>query len=290
MDALYLIEQETKRRGYSPRTTETYCGCVRKFMKWVKKEPRKVTRRDIQDFIDRLVDRNRSGSTINVYVNALKFLMEEILGKRILLRIRYSKVPRRLPAVLTRAEVLRLIGSVENPVHKLIVELMYSAGLRVSEVVYLRAKDIVFDNNIGWVRKGKGRKDRLFIIAQRIKERLKEHIEKNCSSPDSWLFSGKKGRPLSIRVPQEIVKSAAKKAGLCKEIHCHTLRHSFATHLIEQGHSLLAIQQLLGHSDAGTTMVYIHIASPNMLDVKSPYDTIQTDSGQSPKNRHIYKP
>lgn len=276
MDVLYLIERETKRRGYSPRTTETYCGCVRKFIRWVKKEPRRVTRRDIQYFIDKLVDRKKSGSTINVYVNALKFLMEEILGKRILLRIRYSKVPKRLPSVLTKNEVLRLIEAVDNPIHRLIVELMYSAGLRLSEVVHLRAKDIVFDNNLGWVRQGKGRKDRLFIIAQKIKERLRKHIKENCSSPDSWVFAGRKGRPLSIRVPQEIVKRAAKKAGLSREtgrkIHCHTLRHSFATHLIEQGHSLLSVQQLLGHSDIDTTMVYVHIASPNMMQVVSPYD------------------
>lgn len=276
MDVLYLIERETRRRGYSPRTTETYICCVRKFMKWAKKEPRRITRQDIQEYIDRLVDRNRSGSTINVYVNAIKFLMQDILGKRVFLRVKFSKVPKRLPAVLSKDEVRRLIDAIENPTHKLMIELMYSAGLRVSELVHLRAKDIFFDNNLGWVRKGKGGKDRLFIIAQRIKEKLKGHIEKNCPSPDSWVFPGRKGRSLSIRVPQETVKEAARKTGISrvKEIHCHTLRHSFATHLIENGNSVMAVQQLLGHSDPDTTMVYVHIASPNMIQVKSPYDGI----------------
>lgn len=274
MDVLYLIEGETKRRGYSPRTTETYCGCVHKFMRWAKKEPRRITRQDIQQYIDRLVDKNRSGSTINVYVNALKFLMQEILGKRILLRIKYSRVPKRLPAVLSKDEVRRLIEAIENPEHRLMIELMYSAGLRLSELVHLKAKDIALDNCAGWVRKGKGGKDRLFIIAQRIKEKLKRHVEKNCPSPDSWVFAGRKGRHISIRVPQEIVKKAAKKSGISriKEVHCHTLRHSFATHIIENGYGLIALQNLLGHSDAETTMVYIHTAKPRIVDVKSPYD------------------
>ncbi|PIN85936.1 hypothetical protein COV19_07645 [Candidatus Woesearchaeota archaeon CG10_big_fil_rev_8_21_14_0_10_44_13] len=273
MDVLYLIEQETKRRGYSPRTAETYCGCVRKFMRWVRKEPRKVTRRDIQGYIDRLVSRNAAGSTVNVYVNALRFLMEEILGKRILLRIRYSKVPKRLPAVLSKDEVKRLIAAVENPRHRLMIELMYSAGLRLNELTHLRAKDILIDDKVGWVRRGKGGKDRMFIIADKIKERLKEHISAGRLCGDSWVFPGRKGRPLSIRVPQEIVKSAAKRAGLGREVHCHTLRHSFATHLIEDGNNIMSVQHLLGHSDIDTTMVYIHVARPRMIDAKSPYDS-----------------
>jgi len=272
MDVLYLIKQETRRRGYSPRTAEVYCSCVGRFMAWVKKDARKVTRKDIQDYADRLIINGASGSTINVYVNALKFLMEEILCKRILLRIKYSKVPKRLPVVLSKAEVKRLIEAIENPKHRLMTELMYSAGLRVSEVANLKAEDIELERNFGWVRKGKGSKDRLFLIAGRIKEKLNLHIKQFCCSPDSWLFTGRKGRNIDIRSLQEIVKNAARKAGIGKNVHCHTLRHSFATHLIEDGYDVMSVQHLLGHADTQTTMAYVHIASPKIINVKSPYD------------------
>lgn len=272
MDVLYLIEQETKRRGYSPRTTETYCGCVRKFMRWAKKEPRKVTRKDIQGYVDVLVSKNSSGSTVNVYVNALKFLMEEILGKRILLRVRYSRIPKRLPTVLSKDEVNKLIAAIDNPKHKLMIELMYSAGLRVSELSHLKVKDLELGRGLGWVRRGKGGKDRMFIIARKIDGRLRDFV-RDCPQ-DSFVFSGRKGRPISIRVTQEAVKQAARKAGLRKDVHCHTLRHSFATHLIENGCNILSLQHLMGHSDPDTTRVYIHTAKPRLMDVRSPYDDL----------------
>lgn len=273
MDVLHLIGQETRRRGYSPRTAKAYCYCVCGFMGWLKKEPRKATRGDIQGYIDYLLSKDVSGSTINLHLNAVKFLMQEILRKRILLRIRFSKIPKKLPVVLSKEEVKRLIDIIENPTHRLLVELMYSAGLRVSEAIALRAKDITLENNLGWVRHGKGGKDRFFLIADRIKEPLKSHMNTYCASENDWLFPGRKGRHIHIRSPQEIVKYAARKAGINKDAHCHTLRHSFATHLIEDGHSIMAVQQLLGHSDPNTTIVYIHIASPKMLGVKSPYDS-----------------
>ena len=277
MDVLYLIERECKRRGYSPRTIQTYCSCVRRFFKWRWKEPRCITRKDIQDFIDVLVDSGASGSTMNVYVNALKFLMQEILCKRVLLRVKHSKVPKRLPVVLSKDEVKLLIEAIGNPTHRLMVELMYSAGLRVSELVRLKKEDIEISRGLGWVRQGKGSKDRMFVIAGRIQENLSKHIEENChgdGAHDSWVFSGRKGRHIHIRSPQEIVKKAAKKAGIAKDVHCHTLRHSFATHLIEDGYSIMAVQNALGHSDPNTTMVYVHVAKPRMIDITSPYDRL----------------
>lgn len=272
MDVLYLIEQETKRRGYSPRTTQTYCCCVARFMKWARKEPRKVTRNDIQEYVDVLISKTASGSTINVYVNALKFLMEEILGKRIFLRIRCSKVPKRLPVVLSKEEIKRLIDAIENPMNKLMIEVMYSAGLRVSEVSKLKAEDIDFERDLGWVRRGKGGKDRMFIIAQKIKERLKSHIDANCRTQEDYIFPGRKGRHSHARTFQEIIRKAVKKADIKKDTHCHTLRHSFATHLIENGNDLITVQHLLGHSDIDTTMVYVHVAKPRIVNVRSPYD------------------
>lgn len=274
IDVLYLIAKECKRRGYSDKTSQAYCYYTRIFMEWVKKEPRKVTRKDIQNFIDLLIEKNKSGSTINLYVNALKFLMEEILCKRILLRIKYSKTPKKLPIVLSKDEVLKLINSIENPFHKLMIELLYSAGLRVSELTHLKVQDLELERNFGWVRSGKGNKDRLFIIARCLNQKLREHISNKCKERDSWLFQGRKGRCIHQRSIQEIVKTASKKAGLSKNIHPHTLRHSFATHLIENNYDVMAVQNLLGHSSPETTMVYVHVASPRMIGVESPYDKL----------------
>jgi site-specific recombinase XerD len=167
--------------------------------------------------------------------------------------------------------VVRLFDAIDNPTHRLVLELMYSAGLRVGELVELRRRDIDFENSIGWVRRGKGGKDRPFIIAKCISGRLRVHI--SAISPDSYVFAGRNGH-LTIRSVQEIVRHATKKAGIMKKVHPHSLRHSFATHLIENGYDVVAVQPLLGHSSAETTQVYVHMATPVKIGVRSPYDEL----------------
>ena len=272
MDVLYLMKKEMIRRGLSHKTILTYTHCVKQFMKHCHKDFKKVTKKDIQQYMDQLIDKGACGNTLNVHINALRFMMQEVLCKRIMLRIKYSKTPKTLPVFLTKKEVIRLFESISNPVHKLIVELIYSAGLRLSEVVSLEKKDLEFEKNMGWVRRGKGGKDRPFIIARCISDRLKEYI----SSHDSkYVFPGRKGRHLHTRSVQEIVSQARKKAGIEKNVHPHSLRHSFATHLIEDGHNVATVQPLLGHNRAETTLIYVHMASPAILKVKSPYDILR---------------
>jgi len=232
----------------------------------------RITNKDITDYLDMLVGRNASGSTLNVHMNALKFVMQEVLHKRVMLRMKFSRVPRQMPVFLTKEEVIRLFNAVENEKHRLVLELLYSAGLRVSEVVKLKPEDFDFARNIGWIRRGKGNKDRPFIIARCLHEKLKQHAD---SAGSGWLFEGRRGRHLHVRSVQELVKMAAKSAGIKKNVHPHSLRHSFATHLIENGYDVAAVQPLMGHSSAETTLVYVHMASPTMLSVKSPYDDLQ---------------
>jgi site-specific recombinase XerD len=272
MDFINLVVKEALRRGYSLKTIRTYVQCLKQFFRVCLKDPKSVTKNDITSYTDRLVERGATGNTINVHLNAIKFLMEDILGRKVLLNIRYSKTPKRLPTVLTKEEVQKLIRAAENPKHSLILKLMYSSGLRLSELVHLKKEDLELEKNIGWVRKGKGGKDRLFIIAEKLKKELEQHIMINCPSQDSWVFIGCKERYLSQKSVQEIVKKAAKKAGISKNVHPHTLRHSFATHLIEDGYDIASVQFLLGHNSIQTTMVYVHTGSPKMISVKSPYD------------------
>lgn len=199
-------------------------------------------------------------------------MTEQLLFKNWRLNIRYSKVPKALPTVLSKDEVADLIDSIENAKHKLMVSLMYSAGLRLSELVHLRIKDFELGNNYGWVRHGKGDKDRLFILSGKLKESILQLIQ---NKPyDSYLFNGNKGNHISKESVYMIVKKAAKKAGIIKNVHPHTLRHSFATHLIENNYDVCSLQSLLGHNSPQTTMAYVHIASPKMIDVKSPFDTL----------------
>ena|SRR3989338_2247969 len=274
MDAIYLMKREMLRRKYSLRTIKSYSYCLNKFLLYFKdKNPRKLTKRDVKDFIDyNLIDKNRAGSTVNLYFNAIKFLMENILNKRLMYNVKYSKVPKTLPVVLTKEEVKRLINSIENSNHKLMIKLMYSAGLRVSELVSLKVKDLEFSKNYGWVRQGKGRKDRLFIIAKSLNEELQKFtLNKNL---EDFVFIGNNRNHISQRTIQEIIRKASKEAKIKKNVHPHTLRHSFATHLIENGYDVASVQSLLGHNSAETTMIYLHTANPKMINVESPLDNL----------------
>ena len=273
MDELYLLKKEALRRGLSHRTVVTYCQCVKQFMRKCRKELLKVGKKDVTGYIDSLVERGACGNTLNVHINALRFLFQEVLGRRIMFRIRYSKTPKSLPVFLTKDEVVQLFDAVTNSRHRLILELVYSAGLRVSEVVRLKKQDLEFERGIGWVRNGKGSKDRPFIIARLLVPKLREYVKNHCKYHD-YLFVGWKNTHLTVRSVQEIVKHAAAKAGIEKRVHPHTLRHSFATHLVENGYEVCAVQPLLGHNSAETTMVYVHMVSPQMINVQSPYDAL----------------
>ncbi len=271
MDIIYLMKKAMFRRNYSHKTIVSYVQCVKQFLQFCKKDFKYVKKKDIQDYLDHLVDKKLSGNTLNVHIHALKYVFEEILRKRVTWRIRYAKTPKKLPVFLTKEEIIRLFDAVKNPKYKLLLELIYSAGLRVGEAVKLKKEDLEIDRNIGWVREGKGRKDRPFIIAEIIKLKLKNHIE---NSNSDYVFPGNKLCHVSIRTVQEIIKKAAKDAKISKNIHPHTLRHSFATHLIENGYDIAAIQPLLGHTRADTTLVYVHLASPKMFKIRSPYDDL----------------
>ncbi len=274
MDVPELIKKEGLRRGLSPRTIKTYCYCVGRFLNHYKKDVNKITKKDVKDYMDNLIERKNAGNTLNVNLNSIKFFLENILGKRLLYNIKYSKVPKTLPTVLTKEEVIKLFENIKNKKHKLLAELMYSAGLRVNELVNLRVMDFEFEKNYGWVRKGKGNKDRLFIIAEKLNKRLQGFIRENGLNYESYLFKGNKRNHISKETVNSIIKISGKRAGIKKRVHCHTLRHSFATHLIEDGYSVSDVQSLLGHKSLETTMVYVHMASPKMINIKSPLDSL----------------
>jgi site-specific recombinase XerD len=181
------------------------------------------------------------------------------------------KKPKRLPVVLSQDEVARLLSSVLNPKHKLILSLMYSAGLRVGEAVKLKTEDIDLDNKIIWVRQGKGKKDRQSIISGKLFAILMQLVEEK--GVGQYLFSGQKPEThLSTRSAEKIFQRAMENANIKKRAVCHSLRHSFATHLLENGTDIRYIQALLGHNSLATTQIYTKVSQKFLNQIKSPFD------------------
>ncbi|MDI6798492.1 MAG: tyrosine-type recombinase/integrase [Candidatus Aenigmarchaeota archaeon] len=270
MEQLKRLETELKLRGFSNRTIESYLFWNKKFLEHVKKKPDQVAEEDIKNYIAEKMSQNISPKSVVLIKAALKFLYDEILKKNIV-NLKSPRVSRKLPIVLTREETKRLIDAIENKKHQLIVKLLYSSGLRLSELTNLRVGDLELNENIGWVRLGKGRKDRMFIISKKLTGELKGFIKGK--KENDYLFAGRKGK-MSERNVQKIVSAAASKAGIEKPVHVHTLRHSFATHLLESGESIRKIQMLLGHSQLSTTQLYLDVSTEELKKVKSPLDEL----------------
>ncbi|MEM5844386.1 MAG: tyrosine-type recombinase/integrase [Candidatus Aenigmatarchaeota archaeon] len=270
MEELKKLETELKIRGFSEKTIKAYLFWNKKFLENVKKRPEEIEQDDVKNFIAQKISENVSPKSIILIRAALKFFYDEVLGKNIV-NFKSPKVSKSLPVVLTKEEVKNLIDSIKNKKHQLIVKLLYSSGLRLSELVNLKVGDIELNESVGWVRGGKGKKDRLFIISKKLCDELKELIEGR--DEEEFLFPGRKGR-MSERNVQKIIKIAAKKAGIDKPVHPHTLRHSFATHLLEAGENIRKIQELLGHSNLSTTQIYTHVSTEELKKVKNPLDEL----------------
>jgi integrase/recombinase XerD len=265
------MKKEMLRRRYSIKTISTYVFCFKEFLNWSKKEPRKITKSDVKEFLYLKSEKNASESTLNLYLQSIKYPLQFILNKNhFFVKLPYSRVGKKIPVILTKQEVKRLFDAINNDRHRLMIKFMYSAGLRVSELVNLRIENIDFDNFCGRIYKGKGNKDRLFILANTIVSDLKLFIG---NRKEGIIFLGRNGR-YSVRTIQEIVKKAGNIAKINKDVHPHTLRHSFATHLIEAGNSLNSVQSLLGHNSPDTTMVYVHASNPTIINIKSPLDNL----------------
>jgi integrase/recombinase XerD len=274
MHAAELIRKEGFRRGLRNETIKTYITTVNKFLRIHRMDAREITRHDILKHLENLRKWNRAPSTINVHLNALKFFYEQVLRKKLTVNINFDKVRKRLPDFLTKTETIRLFENINNDKHKLVVKLLYATGMRVGELVKLKVRDFQFNQNYGWVRDGKGGKDRLFVVSKKLKAELMKRISENALGRDDWIFKGQGNSHYSSESVRVIIKKAARKSGIAKNVYPHTLRHSFATHLIENGYAITEVQPLLGHYSINTTMIYLHMASPQLLKVRSPYDTL----------------
>ncbi len=262
------LETELKLRGYSEKTVKSYVYYVKKFLEEVNKPLESIEEDDIKSYIASKIG-SLENTSITLIKSAITFLFNEVMKKN--LNIKTPKISKKIPIYLTKEEVRRLIEGTSNQTHKLILKLLYSSGLRVSEITNIKIKDLDLKEGIGWVRSGKGKKDRMFLIAKNLINELKEYIKNK--KEDEYLFLGRKGK-MSTRNIQAIVAKAAKKANINKKIHPHTLRHSFATHLLEDGVDIRKIQELLGHSNLNTTQIYTKITTKELKKIQSPLDQL----------------
>ncbi len=269
---LEKLKIELKISKNSNYTLRNYARSIEGLFSFIDKKPDEITEDDIKRYLVEKFSESSASSTI-VFLSALKYAFTNILGKDPTISIKRPKREKRIPTVLTKEEVRRLIDSFDSKKSKLMVSLIYACGMRVSELLQLKINDFDFDEKVGHIRQGKGRKDRIFNIPNFLFKQLFKQVIKQKENKQEFLFSGPNGR-MSSRNLQKIVSSAAKKAEIKKDVHCHTLRHSFATHLLEAGTDIRKIQELLGHADLSTTQIYTHISTEELKKIKSPLDTL----------------
>lgn len=271
--SLKKLETELKLRGFSRQTSKMYLFYNTKFLGYIKKSPEDVTDDDIKEFLaHKMSDHALSNTSIALIKASLKFFYTDMLGKNLSL-IKTPKASKKLPVVLSRKEIKDILDNTQNLKHRLMVELLYSTGLRLSECINLKYSDMDLNDGIGWVRLGKGAKDRIFIVSEMFRKDLLEYIEKTGADGKGLIFSVN-GRKMSPRGIQHAIKVSAERAGIEKDVHVHTLRHSFATHLLENGVDIRKIQKLLGHSNLQTTQIYTQVSSEEIKKIKSPLDAL----------------
>ena len=265
--------EELTLRNYSPKTVTTYVNHVAQFARHYGRSPETLAKEDVRKYLLYLLqERKLSASSLNCALCSLRFLYRKVLGREGMVdTIPYAKRPKKLPVVLSQDEVLRCLAALDG-MNRVIALTMYGAGLRITEAITLRVADIDSQRLLIHVRQGKGRKDRLVPLPENLLQILRAHYR--IHRPKSWLFPGRTADGhVSGRSLQRAICSIRHVVG--KPITTHTLRHSFATHLMEDGVNIRVVQGLLGHQRLSTTSVYNHVSRPNISKPKSPLDGVE---------------
>jgi len=268
------LEAELRSRKYSPKTIRSYIYYNRLLCRTLQKTPEEIRPNDITQFLAIIEkDRDYSASSLNLAISAIKFFYTNIMENENVSEPRRPRHDKRLPMVLSKEEIQKILALEKNPKHRLLLMLVYSSGLRVSEVVTLKREHIDLSRKVIYIKRGKGRKDRCTLLSEKAARFLNEYY--TFYGIQTWLFPGQPAtRPLTIRSAQHIFDNAVRRAEISKKLSIHSLRHTFATHLLESGTDIRYIQSLLGHATLRTTERYTHIARRNVLSIQSPLDTI----------------
>lgn len=262
----YLLKLELKR--YSDNTVRNYVACFESFINhYYDIDPINLNEIDVRKYLQKLIQEEKSNSYVNLTINSIKFFYEIVHGMpNRFYSIERPRKEKQLPEVLSKEEIISIINNTNNIKHKCIVGLLYSSGLRRGELINLNVTDIDSKRMVVKINNAKGNKDRISILSPSILKDLREYYGEY--RPKNYLFEGPKGAKYSVTSILNIIATAAGKAGIYKKVTPHMLRHSFATHLLENGTDIRHIQLLLGHSSTKTTEIYTHVANRSFMEIK----------------------
>lgn len=266
---------EMRVRHFSERTEESYLHVIEQLYKYYLRMPDRLNRDEVVAFLEHCVTvRKLSRSTVNVYFQACRFLYEQVLRQdRMSFQLPRRSRPKTRPQILSPAECRRLINAPGNLKHKTLLHMAYGSGLRVSELVHLKPEHIESDRMMVYVQAGKGHKDRYTLLSESARDVLRDY--RRAYRPSAWLFYGRDPeRPLTVESAQQVYYQALVKSGVRRIGGIHTLRHCFATHLMENGLDIYALQRLMGHCGIKTTCGYMHVREERLRQVVSPLDLL----------------
>ena len=275
--------EDLQLRKLSPHTQKAYIRAVAGLAKHYRRSPDQLTHEQVRGYLVHLVrDRQISSSSFNQVRCALQFFYRVTLSKDwILDGIVCAKMEKKLPVILSRGEVAQFLGAIRQPKHQALFMTVYATGLRVSEVVALEPSDIDSRRMVIRVRQGKGKKDRYVMLSPKLLAVLREYWK--IARPTKWLFPGRdRKQPLDRSTVWQVCRQIARRAGLTKKVTPHTLRHSFATHLLEAGTDIRTIQALLGHRSLRTTALYTYVSFQKVVATRSPLDLLETAAVEEP--------
>jgi len=267
-ELLGKVKQELFLRNYSPKTIQSYLFCLREYFGYKKDDLRELNINNIRDFLLKKQSQGYAPQTVNLFLNAIKFFYHDIVKIHQPISLKFAKRSVKLPVVLSREEIEKIIGSIANAKHKLMISLAYGAGLRVSEVVNLKVCDLDLAGLIIHLKNTKGKRDRITICPEKLKTDLQNIMAGK--SGDDYVFASERGGKLTERTAQKVFENALRKSGIRKQATFHSLRHSFATHLLENGVDVRYVQELLGHQNIRTTQLYTKVTNPSLKKIKSP--------------------
>jgi integrase/recombinase XerD len=275
-----LMLEEIQRRNFTESTTRAYLRIIEDFARYFHLPPDQLGPEHIREYVAHLFrDKKLSDNSVNQTVGALRFFFVKMLKRQWRVdETPYPKRSMRLPVILSRDEVARVIESASNEFHRTILMTLYATGVRRSELARLKLTDVDAARMVLHIQNGKGRKDRDVMLSPHLLDELRQHYRRLTRKPATWLFPGGQrhiaNHPISARVCWNACREAAKRAGIRKALHPHTLRHCFATHLLESGADLRTIQVLLGHSDLKATAIYVHVSQRHLSATASPLDAL----------------
>jgi len=267
-ELLSKVKNELRLRNFSFKTVDGYLSCLKAYFLAAKTVNNQPDIGLIKNYLLKMQEAGRAPQTINLHLNAIKYFYREIAKSKIKIDIKFAKKTNKIPIVLSREEIKSILEKIKNTKHRLLLALAYAGGLRISEIMNLKIKDIGINELTIHIKQAKGKKDRITIFPEKLKQEIEKII--NGRAGNDFLFESSRGGKLNERSAQKVFEIALSRAGIKKDATFHSLRHSFATHLLENGVDVRYVQELLGHANIRTTQLYTKVTNPMLRNIKSP--------------------